>query len=95
VIAITMGAGLLRFSHLAVAAPDDPCDQARKPRVRMERGRDGSRRMVLEEPLIVCGKRHKPNAFYVLQRSRVDFSQQPLRRSFVKHIPASVSRAPF
>ncbi len=76
-------------------APDPRCEPGAKPRVHTVKGPDGRLRMVVEDPLIVCGKRHRPQAFYVLQRSTQSYQPPPLDRSFLPRIPAAVSRTPF
>jgi hypothetical protein len=88
---------LLVASASAVASPTDVtrCDDDRAPRVTIKRGPQGEKRVVIEEPLVVCGRRHKPNAFYVLERARIEYRSAELERSFVPRIPVAVRRSPF
>jgi hypothetical protein len=81
---------------LAGSTSADPrCEPGAKPRVHTVKQPDGRLRMVVEDPLVVCGKRHRPQAFYVLQRSTNGYQPAPLERSLVSGIPAAVRRAPF
>jgi len=87
--------GLLLLASSSWAAPDPRCEPGARPRVHTVKGPDGRLRMVVEDPLIVCGKRHRPQAFYVLQRSAPGYQPAPLDRSLVSGIPAAVRRSPF
>jgi hypothetical protein len=79
----------------SASATDPRCDPGAKPRAHTVKGPDGRLRVVVEDPIVVCGKRQRPQAFYVLQRSRNSYQPAPLERSFVSGIPAAVRRAPF
>ena len=95
---LLLGCGLLLGGSVAVAAPIDVprCDdQDRAPRVTIKRGPHGEKRVVIEEPLVICGRRHKPNAFYVLERARIEYRDAELQRSFVPRIPSAVRHSPF
>jgi len=95
---LLLGCGLLLGSSVAVAAPTDVAqctDEDRAPRITIKRGPHGEKRVVIEEPLVICGRRHKPNAFYVLERARIEYRNAELRRSFLPRIPSAVRRSPF
>jgi hypothetical protein len=79
----------------AIAAPKDPCDSVRKPRVVTKRGAAGRISYEIKDALVLCAKPHKPNAFYVLQRSALHHDVTALERSFVPRIVETTRRAPF
>jgi hypothetical protein len=92
-----VGCGLLLESSWALAAPTEVprCDDDRTPRVTIKRGPHGEKRIVFQDPVLVCGRRHKPNAFYVLERARIEYRDGELERSFVPRIPRAVRHQPF
>ncbi len=53
------------------------------------------RRVIRLEAIKVEGRIQKPQAFYILQRSNLNFEGLELRQSFVPKIIESVSKDPF
>ncbi len=94
-IACAVLGALLLLGGTALAGPQDPCQPGATPRARLVRGPDGQPRMVFTGPLIICGRRHAPQAFYVLPRSATSYQPAPLHRSSLPDIAAAVRRAPF
>jgi hypothetical protein len=75
----------------APAAPADP----NKPAVKVERGASGKKVYRITEEIRIEGKIQKPEAFYVLQKSSINYDWQELRQDFLPKIVESVSKAPF
>ncbi|MCG5053738.1 MAG: hypothetical protein KA712_12315 [Myxococcales bacterium] len=65
------------------------------PKVRVERGKGGKKVYRIEEEIRIEGKIQKPEAFYVLQKSSINYDWQDLKQDFLPKILDSVSRAPF
>ena len=53
------------------------------------------RRVIRLEAIKVEGRIQKPQAFYILQRSNLNFEGLELRQSFIPKIIESVSKDPF
>lgn len=53
------------------------------------------RRVIRLDAIKVEGRIQKPQAFYILQRSNLNFESLDLKRSFVPKILKSVEREPF
>jgi hypothetical protein len=65
------------------------------PSVKVERGAGGKKVYRITEAIRIEGKIQKPEAFYVLQKSSIDYDWEELRQEFVPKIVDSVSKAPF
>jgi hypothetical protein len=78
----------------APAAPGAP-GQPAAPSVKVERGAGGKKVYRITEAIRIEGKIQKPEAFYVLQKSSIDYDWEELRQEFVPKIVDSVSKAPF
>lgn len=68
---------------------------AELPQAIVERGPGGKKVIRFKKPIILVGKRHAPNAVYVIQRQRQAYDWGELHGSFVGGIPAAVRKAPF
>jgi hypothetical protein len=55
----------------------------------------GGRKVIRLEAIKVEGRIRKPQAFYILQRSSLNFRSMEFKRSFVPKILESVDRRPF
>ena len=77
------------------AAPAGAPGQAAAPSVKVERGAGGKKVYRITEAIRIEGKIQKPEAFYVLQKSSIDYDWEELRQDFVPKIVDSVSKAPF
>jgi hypothetical protein len=55
----------------------------------------GGRKVIRLEAIKVEGRIQKPQAFYVLQRSNLNFEGLELRQSFLPKIVQSVEKEPF
>ena len=60
-----------------------------------ENQRRRPRRVIRITELVVEGRIQKPQAFYILQRSNLNFEGLELKNSFVPKIIKSVEEAPF
>ena len=65
------------------------------PKVKVERGKGGKKVYRIEEEIRIEGKIQKPEAFYVLQKSGINYDWQELKQDFLPKIIESVTRAPF
>jgi hypothetical protein len=65
------------------------------PKVTVERGAGGKKVYRITESLRIEGKIQKPEAFYVLQKSSINYDWQDLKQDFVPKILESVAAAPF
>jgi hypothetical protein len=89
-----LGAALVIFPSLALAqqAADQP---AAPPKVKVERSASGQKIFRITEGIVVEGKIQKPNAFYVLQRSSMDYDWESLKQDFLPKILQAASKHPF
>lgn len=95
-LAVTFAAGAatpaLAQEKSAPKAPE-PADDA--PKVKVERGKGGKKVYRIEEEIRIEGKIQKPEAFYVLQKSGINYDWQELKQDFLPKILDSVTKAPF
>jgi hypothetical protein len=78
------------------AQPTAPTDDSQQgPKVKVEKGAGGKTVYRITEAIRIEGKIQKPEAFYVLQKSSINYDWQDLKQDFVPKIVDSVSRAPF
>jgi len=75
----------LGFVLLALVAPAASAAQPRK----------GPPKVIELETMVIEGKVAKPQVFYVLGRSRIQYRGIKLQRSFVERILESAKRNPF
>jgi hypothetical protein len=68
---------------------------AQEPKVTVERGAGGKKVYRITDALRIEGKIQKPEAFYVLQKSSINYDWQDLKQDFVPKIFESVTQAPF
>jgi hypothetical protein len=65
------------------------------PKVKVERTASGQKIFRITEGIVVEGKIQKPNAFYVLQRSSMDYDWESLKQDFLPKILQAASHSPF
>ena len=87
-------ASSLAFPSLAVAQQAAP-DGTAAPKVKVERSASGQKIFRITEGIVVEGKIQKPNAFYVLQRSSMDYDWESLKQDFLPKILEAASKHPF
>lgn len=63
--------------------------------VKVERGAGGKKIYKITTEIRIEGKIQKPEAFYVLQKSSINYEWQELKQDFLPKIVDSVSQAPF
>jgi hypothetical protein len=66
-----------------------------QPKVKIERGAGGKKVYKIEGEIVIEGKIQKPEAFYVLQKSGINYDWHELKQEFVPKILDSVTKAPF
>ena len=88
--------GLSWLVPAAAAAQEAPPPAATAaPKVKVERSASGQKIFRITEGIVVEGKIQKPNAFYVLQRSSMDYDWESLKKDFLPKILEAASRHPF
>jgi hypothetical protein len=81
----------------APAAEGDKAGEApaEQSKVKVERGAGGRKVYKIEGAIVIEGKIQKPEAFYVLQKSNINYDWHELKQEFVPKILDSVTKAPF
>jgi hypothetical protein len=79
----------------AQAQAQGQAEEDKNPGVKVERGAGGKKVYRITTEITIEGKIQKPEAFYVLQKSSINYEWQELKQDFVPKILDSVSRAPF
>jgi hypothetical protein len=70
-------------------------DKDEAPKVKVERGRGGRKVYRITQGFVIEGRIQKPNAFYVLQRSQINYDWAALKQDFVPRILEAVRQHPF
>jgi hypothetical protein len=73
----------------------DTKDNGDQAKVKVERGAGGKKVYKIEGEIVIEGKIQKPEAFYVLQKSSINYDWHELKQEFVPKILDSVTKAPF
>jgi hypothetical protein len=81
------------FGQAAKKAEEKKEDDA--PKVKVERGAGGKKVYVIKTGFVIEGRIQKPNAFYVLQRSQINYDWAALKQDFVPNITEAVKKHPF
>ena len=84
--------GLISASSLVLAQDAEP---AAAPKVKVERSASGQKIFRITEGIVVEGRIQKPNAFYVLQRSSMDYDWESLKQDFLPKILEATGKHPF
>ena len=85
-----------RTPEKPVAGPPDATGTSTQgPKVTVERGAGGKKVYRITDALRIEGKIQKPEAFYVLQKSSINYDWQDLKQDFIPKIFESVAQAPF
>jgi hypothetical protein len=79
----------------AAAGQAAPAEGAQPAAVKVERGAGGKKIYRITQAIQIEGKIQKPEAFYVLQKSGINYDWQELKQDFIPKILDSVSKAPF
>jgi hypothetical protein len=77
------------------ARAQDTTQATAAPKVKVERSASGQKIFRITEGIVVEGKIQKPNAFYVLQRSSMDYDWESLKQDFLPKILQAASHHPF
>jgi hypothetical protein len=65
------------------------------PKVKVERGAGGKKIYRITEDIRIEGKIQKPEAFFIYQKSSINYDWQEMKQDFLPRILESVNRAPF
>lgn len=76
-------------------APAAAPTQGGDANVKVERGAGGKKIYKITTEIRIEGKIQKPEAFYVLQKSSINYEWTELKQEFLPKILESVSKAPF
>jgi hypothetical protein len=63
--------------------------------IKVVRGANGQKTYYLSSGIVIVGTRHRPNAVYVMERSRISYDWASLQARFVDRIKATVHKDPF
>jgi hypothetical protein len=91
-IALTAALGVAPVLAQDEAKKEEPADS---PKVKVERGAGGKKVYVIKTGFVIEGRIQKPNAFYVLQRSQINYDWAALKQEFVPRILDAVRKSPF
>ena len=69
--------------------------QEEAPKVKVERSAGGRKVFRITTGFVIEGRIQKPNAFYVLQRSQINYDWAALKKNFIPRILDSVEKSPF
>ncbi len=69
--------------------------EGESPKVKVERGAGGKKVYVIKTGFVIEGRIQKPNAFYVLQRSQINYDWAALKQQFIPRITDAVRKSPF
>ncbi len=83
------------FAVASLLTVSAAAQQAQSPKVKVERSSSGQKIFRITEGIVVEGKIQKPNAFYVLQRSSMDYDWESLKQDFLPKIIEAASHSPF
>ena len=73
----------------------EPAEGEEETKVKVERGTGGRKVYKIQGEILIEGKIQKPEAFYVLQKSGINYDWHELKQDFVPRILDSVTKAPF
>ncbi len=65
------------------------------PEVKVERGAGGKKVYRITTGFVIEGRIQKPNAFYVLERSQINYDWAALKKNFIPRILDAVKKSPF
>jgi hypothetical protein len=83
------------FASSAIARAQEETASQAGPKVKVERTASGQKIFRITEGIVVEGKIQKPNAFYVLQRSSMDYDWETLKQDFLPRILNATGKHPF
>lgn len=86
---------LVAIAVALVASAAYAQEAAPAPKVKVERSASGQKIFRITEGIVVEGKIQKPNAFYVLQRSSMDYDWESLKQDFLPKILQAAGQHPF
>jgi len=91
-------AGMALVAGMAWAQPKEDDTGEKKdeaPKVKVERGAGGKKVYRITQGFVIEGRIQKPNAFYVLQRSQINYDWAGLKQQFVPRILDALRKSPF
>ncbi len=88
---------LAMVAGLTIATPAlaQDAQPSAPPKVKVERTASGAKIFRITEGIVVEGRIQKPNAFYVLQRSSMDYDWESLKQDFLPKIMDATGKHPF
>ena len=100
-LALFLGAPALAWAQSGddkPAAKDDAKkdgNEEESPEVKVERGAGGKKVYRITTGFVIEGRIQKPNAFYVLERSQINYDWAALKKNFIPRILDAVKKEPF
>lgn len=97
--ALLWGAPAPAMAQGTDSSADEPAaakkDGEESPEVKVERGAGGKKVYRITTGFVIEGRIQKPNAFYVLERSQINYDWAALKKNFVPRILDAVKKKPF
>ena len=90
-----LAAAALVYITASAAFAQDAAAPGAAPKVKVERTASGQKIFRITEGIVVEGRIQKPNAFYVLQRSSMDYDWESLKQDFLPKILDAAGKHPF
>jgi hypothetical protein len=90
-VRIVAAVAVMSLGGLAWAEGEAPS----APKVKVEKSASGQKIYRITEGIVVEGRIQKPNAFYVLQRSNIDYEWENLKQDFLPKILKATTQHPF
>jgi hypothetical protein len=97
-LTLALGSPMVSWAQGKKAAADEEKkdeESPEAPKVKVERGAGGKKVYVIKTGFVIEGRIQKPNAFYVLQRSQINYDWAALKQRFVPRILDAVRKSPF
>ncbi|MCS6914590.1 MAG: hypothetical protein RMK29_03395 [Myxococcales bacterium] len=91
----SLAAALGAMASLGTARSQETQGATPPPKVKVERSATGQKIFRITEGIVVEGRIQKPNAFYVLQRSSIDYDWETLNQGFLPKIIQATGQRPF
>lgn len=90
---VALSLGFVALLGVPARADGDAAQDA--PKVKVERNAQGQKVFRITEGVVVEGHVVKPEAFYVLQRSSIDYDWEQLKQDFLPKILDATKKHPF
>jgi hypothetical protein len=94
-LVLVLGSGRAVAQDKKPKGKDTASADEEKPKVKVERGAGGKKIYRITTGFVIEGRIQKPNAFYVLERSQINYDWVALKKHFLPKILEATRRSPF